>query len=678
MKFVKIFFLWFSLLVFLILAGGVGIGIYYGNDVKALVVEEISNSLATKVDVKGVDFSVFKKFPFASVDFSDVVIFESVNGSAGNDTLLRAGNIYLCFNLFDIFNKRYILKKIQLTDAYFKPHIDNRNRKNFIIWKEDPEKEENAFQLALDEIIFKNFAMLYENDFAADKIAFKASDLSLSGKFSSEKYNLKGKGDLFCESLQFDKISYIKKQPIKIDFNLLVDNEKYSYSFERSNLTIADISLAVGGIIENAPSKNVFVDLALNGGNIKINQLLSLLPSQFSNQISSYESDGLFKFSGEIKGEVSDKLKPAITADFGIEKGTLFHSGSSTRVNNIFLSGKFSTGKSSSASSAILEISEFSCNPGVGTVSGKFTLKDFTQPKLTAALKSEFDLKEFSELIKADTLEYVTGRASADLNIELTLHPDSNWSAKDFRNTRSSGNIFVSDAAFKFRESNHQYSDFAADLSFNNNDIIVRKLSGNLNNSDFALSGVLKNIFPWFFDENEKMLVDAKFRSENLMLDELLTSSQSTSTDTVYNLQFSNRINVAFDAKVGKLNFRRFEAEKISGRVDIKNNIFSAEDLYFNALGGEISASGKIEGASNNSFKISCKSAIAGIDVKKLFYQFENFGQNTLTDNHLKGTASAGVEFSATMDHQLNIDEKSIYCKASVMIEKANSIILSQ
>jgi hypothetical protein len=669
MNVLKKFFLWLGIAGFLIVSGGVGFGIYYGDEVKALVIAEINQSLVTRVDVKGVDFSFFKKFPYASVNFSGITIFDSQDGKLGTDTLLLAGNIFLCFNIFDIVNQRYHLQKIEFSNAFLKPYVDGKNKKNYIIWKEKENDENQKFQFALDEIVLKNVGLFYVNDYTRDMIIFRTHTFKLTGNFSSEKYDLKGNGSMYSELLQFDRINYIKKQPVRLFFGVHIDNEKRTFTFDQSSVAISDINLEIKGNISIPEQQNPYIDLQIKGSEIKLEQLLSLLPAQFTKDLKNYSSEGVFQFSGEIKGAVSDKIRPTVNADFGISKGTLLHKESATKISNISLKGKFSTGKNASAASTILEVSEFSCNPGIGAVSGNFMLKDFTHPHLSAAIKSEFDLKELSDFFKTDTIEAVNGRLLANLSIDLVLHPDSGWSAKDFRNTRSSGKLVLENADLKFKESTHHYHNLSGEMSFDNNDILVKSVSGGLNSSDFSLSGTFRNIFPWLFDEQEKLLVEANFTSTKLMLDEMLTSSQSTATDTVYGLHFSNRININLVSNVAYLKFRRFEASNISGRVSIKNNVFAASDLFFNALNGEVSANGKIEAGADNNFKIICRAAIAGINVNKLFYQFEDFGQTTLCEKHINGTASAGIEFDMQMDKQLNINQKSLYSKATVLIE---------
>jgi hypothetical protein len=57
------------------------------------------------------------------------------------------------------------------------------------------------------------------------------------------------------------------------------------------------------------------------------------------------------------------------------------------------------------------------------------------------------------------------------------------------------------------------------------------------------------------------------------------------------------------------------------------------------------------------------------MDIKKLFYSFNNFGQDQITDEHLSGTISGNSMFSATFDSAFSIRKESILSENSISIQ---------
>jgi hypothetical protein len=62
--------------------------------------------------------------------------------------------------------------------------------------------------------------------------------------------------------------------------------------------------------------------------------------------------------------------------------------------------------------------------------------------------------------------------------------------------------------------------------------------------------------------------------------------------------------------------------------------------------------------------------------VKKLFYQFENFGQDFIMDKHIEGLITSNIFFKAEADTNLNIDLKKMYTRAHLKIENGKLIEL--
>jgi hypothetical protein len=58
------------------------------------------------------------------------------------------------------------------------------------------------------------------------------------------------------------------------------------------------------------------------------------------------------------------------------------------------------------------------------------------------------------------------------------------------------------------------------------------------------------------------------------------------------------------------------------------------------------------------------------MNVKKLFYAMDNFGQDLLLDKHINGQLNSSINFIAESDNFLNINLDKIYTKANIQIQK--------
>ena len=117
-KFRKPFLILISIIGILLLVGIIA-SFIIGPRVKGIVIEQINKNLSVPIQVEDIHFSLFRKFPYASINFSEI----STNGSnykSIREPLVKANHVYLMFNLFNVFGEHLKLKKIAITDANVK------------------------------------------------------------------------------------------------------------------------------------------------------------------------------------------------------------------------------------------------------------------------------------------------------------------------------------------------------------------------------------------------------------------------------------------------------------------------------------------------------------------------------------------------------------------------------
>ena len=112
------------------------------------------------IDAKDIDFTVLQNFPHASVDFKNIKVMEVVE-SKNKDTLFKAGKVSFFFNLIDIFNKNYHLKKIRMDDLSIKIKINKNGKDNYHFWKTSSVKDSTSFSFALENVELNKIEVSY-------------------------------------------------------------------------------------------------------------------------------------------------------------------------------------------------------------------------------------------------------------------------------------------------------------------------------------------------------------------------------------------------------------------------------------------------------------------------------------------------------------------------------------
>ena len=70
----------------------------------------------------------------------------------------------------------------------------------------------------------------------------------------------------------------------------------------------------------------------------------------------------------------------------------------------------------------------------------------------------------------------------------------------------------------------------------------------------------------------------------------------------------------------------------------------------------------------NKKIMMQWNTDIKNIDIKKLFYTFNNFGQTFILDKHMKGKITAKVDFQSEWSKNFDFDEKKLVAKANIEV----------
>ena len=194
-------------------------------------------------------------------------------------------------------------------------------------------------------------------------------------------------------------------------------------------------------------------------------------------------------------------------------------------------------------------------------------------------------------------------------------------------------------------------------------------------NSDFQLNGFFRNIIAFIFAKNQPIGIEADLRSHNLDLDELLTGNVKIDNKTIDGKQayttfeINPRLALTFNCDIEQLKFRRFRGREIKGKLKVSNQVAKGNQISMQTMGGQITMNGRVDGRQKNHIRVYTKSSYQGIYIDSLFYVFENFGQDFLEDQHLKGQAFAELDTYMAFDENLRFKSPDLVVNAGLVIE---------
>lgn len=634
----------------------------YEDQVINLIIKELNKHLKTEVriDPKNIDLTIIKSFPNCAIEFKKLTAMDAKEFKS-KDTLLYADRLALEFNIKDLFNKNYTIKKIALQKAKCYLKVDKKGNANYFVWKSDASTSGNdSLKFALDNISLVEVDLMLKDNKHKIKLSTFIKEIHFKGKFNEDNYTLISDGSAYVKLFQVEEIKYLHNKNLKFDIEFDVAGSTYSIRKSQTFINSTQLESHGAFVIKDSLQS---LDINFNGKNLDISSTLSLLPEKFQNQIHDYKSEGEFYASGECHYKNGNPL--IIKADFGIKKATITYKEKNTTLTNVNLLGNITLNENRSN----LTLKNISANLNGNTFTGDVELINFKDPYLKLKLSANTNLQELINFYPIDTLENLSGTINLNAEIEgLISDMKSNAYSP---NIVAKGNAVINDLKATFKKTDKHINIPEGKLELNNRHLNVYNLKLIRGNSDVMLIGELPNFLSYLFDDKVPLTIIANISSDKIELEDFLfgagKSSETSSINIPNNLDFNISVNVKH------LTFSTFIADNIKGNMLLKNQKIALKELSLNVTDGEVKLNA-IADASGESFKVSADCDLSKLNIQKLFTQLNNFGQTTIKDDNLKGYVTANIDFSGTWDKKLNADLNTINLTSSILIERGELI----
>ena len=646
-------------------------GIFYGKEIKQLILAELNKNLDTKIHVEEFNFSLLSHFPYASFEMKNVVV-EEVSTSEKKDTLLFSSRLSLLFNIIDVFKKDISVKKVLVNNGTINIRIDEAGHGNYHFWKKSSDTTE-AGVIDIEKIVLKNVNLKYIDKKDNQDYSMLAYNANLSGKFSGNEFSLKTKADFLIYKLLIHGENYVNNKPVSLSSGLIVNSKTASYKFDNTLVKIAGVDFNFGGQITNESSEWL-LNLAIKSNEADIKKLTGILPDNYKKYFGRYNASGNILFNTSIQGSIEGKKTPLVKVEFSVNNGSLI--AGDAKIEKLLFSGSFVNQVNSKKST--LNIPSLTASLSGHAIQASIRLDDLPDAFLSLQAKTQLNLKEIQPFIQSDTLESLSGDLAMNISYAGKVRELSALSRGQLYNIKASGNIDISHVSFKLRKNPLEFNNMSGNFSLHNNDIYIKNLSGNISSSDFLIDGVFRNFISFLLIPDQPGDLQAKVVSKTVNLDELLVNKlESNSKDTSYILKFNPRLICELDVNIENINFRRFSAGNIEGKVNLKKQVISGSKLKFNSMGGSVTLDATINASRRDSVTMDYDTKFTNVDVPRLFYEMENFDQQTMTDKNVKGRINADVQFLSKWSNDLTLNSKSVRSTCEITIENGELINFS-
>ena len=638
----------------LVLIAGFIITYFFSENVEKKVITKIQEKMTSDLRLDDVTFSLYEKFPSASVKISSLLAFEKKGFN--NDTLFYAKSTYIELSIIDIILSSIDIKKVVVDNGKINIKYDTENKPNFSIFKTN-EKSKN--KLILNNLILIDTHVSFSKKGVTINWEIQEGILDLK----EESLNINAK--LFSEKLIVNNKNYINKKQIIMQASL--ELKKDSILIQKgSTLHIENVKTELSGEIINGK----IIDLYFSCKDQELNNIIKNTPEHLKSIYNSFKANGILNCNGNIKGLVRKESNPYLEMNCNIKKGNFHLKSQPFILKNVSLNSKINNGEQRDFQNTKIEISDFSAKTENGFIKGDFSIQNLNKYYLIAKLNSSWDLAKINYYFNDTPFFNLQGKLNANTKYSGYLSFDSKFTNYFLESSHTSKTNFK-EVSFIYEGVPFTFNFNTLECIFKSNRIEIKNSDMTIADSDLNFTGDITDLIGYILKKKDNIDITGKLKSTYMKFDELISLKDTTKEKGVEVLP--NWINADLNTNITNLSYNDFIASDITGQLTYKNRTFKGKYIKLKCLNGNIAGNFKLF-ESYNKLKLFSQLKIKQLNIRNAFLAFNNFNQDFITAEHIKGIGTAEIQMQSSWKPGFIFQEEDLKLTSHLIIEKGELI----
>ena len=632
----------------------------FKDDIINYVVKEVNKNLNAKVSVSKIDLTFWASFPNLSVDFNHVFITDALPNSTNRDTLLYSELIRLKFNPIDAWNKKYKVKKIEVSPGTLQLKIDTTGKENYNILKETGEESTSEFNLELKSVHFQQMRFSYANRKTGQYYGTNIGEMELSGAFHDEKFTLKAVSDLYIHQIKNENITLLANKPASFDLSIEVDQQKKSFSIPKATVFISRLPFQLKAYTD--PEK-LRVDVSAN--KLKLDEVANKLSNQLDN-INAYQGQGFCNFALTVRGNNRKDVAPTSVCTFDIQNGSLREPSQKMKFSNINLHGKYSN--EAGKGREFLKLWDMRFNTATGPFQGEFMLTNFALPHYQGKARGNLDLASIHGLFHIPYIQDISGNLDVNSQFDIRTVLDETGK-KEIDILSCTASLTMKGINASVVNDSRTFRSLNGFVGIEGDEAALQDITVKIGNSDFRLNGMFQDIAP-YVEKKGKLLANVDLQSAFMDVADL-SSTRPKETAAVVperSFVFPNDIDGTVLLNVGQLKYETHHFNKLRSNLKVGERLLTFNSLSVETAQAAINGHLSIAETAPEYLLLKSELSSDNIYFKNLFREWNNFDQQVIKENNISGKAHADMSFQAPFDLRSGILKKSILARIHIKI----------
>lgn len=666
------------ILVVLSFATAYVLAIIYKDDISNSLLTGIEANYSIKASVGAVKISFFDNWPHASVEFKKVSIRSSLAPKKSPDVLV-ADKIALAFNLRQLFQGKIILKQASVSNATITLKRDLQDSSNFK-FRKAPNAVDGGQQLKLEfdikQLNLRNSVLDFENLAMRQHVRLQLKNEQIKFQHADDGAILKINGRINCEQFVLDTRQGSFAEGAEMEVNAKVIWRKDLETilvYPGSEVRILQEHFPITLLYKYTGNRQLAIVYSDKAANFKV--LRGLLSPRMREALAAFDVKNRLSIYALIVASPGKHKESFMDIRFSSQNQSLLIGNSKVPYSDLNFEGRVL-----SCDSTHLYGDLERATVTIPAIKGRVHGLPFTASLTVCNLRAPFLSLVAGLQVNAADLDFkvakdfvLQGNMVADIRYN---GPMSKVNKHEFLDAPMQLKANLRFKNLSYREFNKRHAYIVNGLAkLNNRDVYFDSLRLKTIVGNAKLSGKAQNFVPYLLGYANGFKARVNASSELIDLNPLLSgqpSNKEIKKDKQKSKTAREKINAAelghFDFAIQlsakKLIVRKVIAESLKGDLSYKNNFVQLRTFSAN------SCQGRISGNIDISDFTTVKGHIAAndMDVTTMFVQFENFGQDAIKAEQLRGNITAGADIHAELSDNFEIIPGSLNADVSLKL----------
>jgi hypothetical protein len=523
-----VFILSICLAILSSLFGAAIIVVYYKQqDITQKALAKINEEFAGMLAIEKSYISPFTNFPYISIDLKNIRFFASKE--MDGKPIYAAQDFYLGFNIWDILQNNYAVKKITILEGHLDLVKDQNGDINLLFAKGMGKQSEEPSDFAFDlsGVKLASFVINFHDLSDGRELVFNIDKLNTDLTLQPDQILLNLSTDLLLDLKKDGAPTFFVDKRLELDLDLEYSKNSKTLKIEPSKAILEEAVLAVSGQVQ-VLEHGLDLDIKFSGEKPDFNIFAAFLPKEVGETVKRYKNEGEVFFTGSVKGYLGEGQNPAVSVEFGAYNAYFLNTGIQKKVDELRFSGFFTNGKERNLKTSEIQLQQFHARPEEGIFQGRLIIRNFEDPYIKINLNADLDLAFLGAFFELEGLRGIQGQVV--LNMDFDELVDLNLPTASISRVESSlqSELFLKNLSFSIPDYHLPVTNAYAYAYMRSGLVVLDSLRFTLGSSDFAFSGELNNFSSLLHAKEEDIRVSLQAKSKKIKFGELMYADKKS------------------------------------------------------------------------------------------------------------------------------------------------------